>query len=102
MRLVTRLLAAALLVALAAAGTLFLLYGHDGEPRRFSAEIEHFKYGSIGAEVNGYPYLVWQTLPHLFPDRAPKGWASFGFYQEPERVLPVGISVRKYGILRVG
>jgi len=102
MRLVIRLLAVALLVALAGAGTFFLLYGRDGEPERFSDDTEHFKYGSIGAEVNGYPYIVWRTLPHLFPDRAPKGWGTFGFYQEPGRVLPVGVSVRKYGIPRVG
>ena len=55
---------------------LYSSYVMDGKAARFDNENEHFKYGSIGAEINGYPYVVWQTLPGLFPERVPKGWAK--------------------------
>jgi mono/diheme cytochrome c family protein len=72
-------------------------------PAEYFANPEmQFKYGSIGAEVNGFPYLIWRELPTLFQDKIPNGYASFGFISEPGRELPVGISVRRYGILRVG
>jgi hypothetical protein len=32
-----------------------------------------FKYGSIGAEVNGYPYQIWRELPYIFRDQMPDG-----------------------------
>ena len=94
--------ASVVVAALTAAASLYMAYGRNTEPVRFHDPIEHFKYGSIGAEVNGYPYLVWRTLPELFPDRLPRGWATFGFTSEPGHTLPVGISVRKYGLERVG
>src|SRR5258708_34132106 len=62
----------------------------------------HFKYGSIGAEVHGFPYLIWRELPRVFADRIPKGSAEFGFVTERGRDLPIGVSVRRYGVLRVG
>lgn len=68
----------------------------------FEDDIEHFKYGSIGAEVDGYPYLIWQVLPFIFKDKIPNGYKQFGFITEKHHSLPVGISVRKYGIARVG
>lgn len=70
--------------------------------QHFSAIEDHFKYGSIGAEVDGYPYRVWRELPHIFADRIPAGYAQFGFITEPGRELPVGVSVRRYGVQRVG
>ncbi len=73
-----------------------------GEAMRFTDDLEHFKYGSIGAEVDGYPYKVWMALPVIFKDRLPGGYESFGFHREPSHTLPVGISVRRYGIDRVG
>jgi hypothetical protein len=42
-------------------------------PLYFSDPEVHFKYGSIGAEVNGYPFFVWRELPTLFRERIPKG-----------------------------
>lgn len=81
---------------------LALEYGRESVPEPIPDALEHFKYGSIGAEVNGYPFLVWRELPTLFPDELKDGWGSFGFIQESSRPLPVGISVRKYGIERVG
>lgn len=71
-------------------------------PKYFAEPAMHFKYGSIGAEVHGYPYLIWRELPTLFADRIPKGFAQFGFITEPGQTLPIGISVRRYGVLRVG
>ena len=61
-----------------------------------------FKYGSIGAEVNGYPYQIWRELPYIFPDQIPNGWRDFGFIFEPGHDLPIGISVRQIAVNRVG
>lgn len=102
MKVVRWLGVAVLAIALMGGAWLYLSYGRNVEPERFSDPIEHFKYGSIGAEVNGYPYVVWRTLPELFPDRLPQGWATFGFSFEEARDLPVGVSVRRYGVPRVG
>ena len=71
-------------------------------PLYFSDPEVHFKYGSIGAEVNGYPFFVWRELPTLFRERIPKGWREFGFIYEGDRTLPIGISVRRTGVPRVG
>src|SRR4029077_20386993 len=51
-------------------------------PQSFADAEMHFKYGSIGAEVYGYPYLVWRELPYIFADRIPRGFAEFGFITE--------------------
>lgn len=77
-------------------------YAGIGIIRQALSDEDHFKYGSIGAEVNGYPFLIWRELPTLFPDKLPKGWETVGFIQEPGNPLPVGISVRRYGVDRVG
>lgn len=71
-------------------------------PKSFDDSTMHFKYGSIGAEVYGYPYLVWRELPEIFKDRIPRGFEEFGFIQEPTEELPIGVSVRRYGVERVG
>lgn len=63
---------------------------------------DHFKYGSIGAEVNGYPYAIWRELPTIFADRLPDGFSTFGFLTEPGHDLPIGVSVRRVGVERVG
>jgi mono/diheme cytochrome c family protein len=71
-------------------------------PQYFSDELVNFKYGSIGAEVNGFPYRVWRELPSIFAERIPNGWRQFGFIYEGDRSLPIGVSVRRYGVQRVG
>lgn len=63
---------------------------------------EHFKYGSIGAEVDGFPYAIWRELPTIFADRLPEGFAAFGFITEDGHDLPIGVSVRRVGVERVG
>ena len=69
--------------------------------RRTIADIvEHFKYGSIGAEPSsGIPYGIWQALPTLFPDefKGRDDYSAFGFLYENDddgrqRDLPIGIS----------
>ena len=67
---------------------------------------DHFKYGSIGSETaNGIPYWIWKVLPDMFPDKLPvpgKGYEGFGLIQEPGRDTPIGFSVRRVYIDRVG
>jgi mono/diheme cytochrome c family protein len=81
----------------------------------FAGELDHFKYGSIGAERDsGIPYLAWQALPRLFPEvfgdaaaqeaaraRGEGPYTVFGFLYEPARTghaeprdLPIGIARR--------
>jgi mono/diheme cytochrome c family protein len=71
-------------------------------PTHFDSAEMQFKYGSIGAETNGYPYLIWRELPSIFRDRIPNGWKDFGFIVEDGQELPVGISVRRIAVPRVG
>jgi hypothetical protein len=67
---------------------------------------EHFKYGSIGSEpANGIPYWIWKVLPDMFPDKLvepARGYENFGLIQEPGRDTPIGFSVRRVIIDRVG
>lgn len=68
----------------------------------YADEVENFKYGSIGAEVNGFPYSIWRELPTIFANDLPDGYAEFGFVTEPGKELPIGVSVRRIGVPRVG
>lgn len=95
-------LAFAVAATLGLGSVLVVYYSREIEPAHHTDELDHFKYGSIGAEINGYPYLVWRELPTLFPNELPNGWQTFGFIQERSGSLPVGVSVRRYGIDRVG
>lgn len=69
----------------------------------YADDLEHFKYGSIGAETaSGLPYWLWQALPRLFPDafEGRQDYSAFGFHYEldaagAQRDLPVGISRRE-------
>lgn len=67
---------------------------------------DHFKYGSIGSEpANGLPYWIWKVLPDMFPEKLPvagKGYEGFGLIQEPGRDTPIGFSVSRVLIDRVG
>lgn len=77
-------------------------YLRVGPAAAFADPIDHFKYGSIGAEVNGIPFIIWKALPILCGEQLPNGYASFGFIEEPRRPVPIGVSVRQYRIARVG
>ncbi len=73
-----------------------------GPPQTFDNPVAEFKYGSIGAEWDGFPYMVWRELPAIFKDELPEGWRTFGFIEEPGQKLPIGFSIRRVGVPRVG
>jgi len=69
--------------------------------------VEHFKYGSIGAEARtGILYWIWLALPRAFPDLLPQkpgnGYERFGFVYEPGKLRPIGISLREKMVPLVG
>jgi hypothetical protein len=75
------------------------------DPMTYDNIEEHFKYGSIGSEpgvsllspVGGAlpPYWILSALPSICSDRAPNGFAGFGFVVEPGKDRPIGISRRR-------
>ena len=107
------LLAAILLVLFLATlvvGIIVLRRISDNSTPHYADIVEHFKYGSIGAEPSsGIPYAIWKVLPALYPDEfeGRDDYSAFGFlYEEDEagrrRDLPVGISQRKVRGVEVG
>ena len=74
-------------------------------PQHFVSDEEHFKYGSVGVEAaNGVPYLIWEALPRVFPEKLPGagGYRSFGFIWEDGHDAPVGMPLRTIGFQRLG
>lgn len=76
-------------------------------PETHADIIEHFKYGSIGAEERaGIPLFVWEALPAVFPEHLPKrdgnGYERFGFVFEPGKTRPIGTSLRERQVPLVG
>jgi hypothetical protein len=94
------------LIVLAAAGSYFFWKYVPDAPVDYADINDHFKYGSIGSEAaNGPPYWIWKVLPEMFPEKLPvqgKGYEGFGLIQEPGRDTPIGFSVRRVTIDRVG
>lgn len=82
---------------------VFLLASYCYSPNRpvaYADAEEHFKYGTIGSDVeNGIPLKLLQALPRMFPEHlpadAPPDLTAFGFIQEPGRDRPVGFSKRR-------
>ncbi len=77
------------------------------KPEVHSDILQHFKYGSIGAEERaGVPYWIWRVLPELFPQHLPKGpgegYERFGLIFEPGNPRPIGTSYRERQIPLVG
>ncbi|MGH1466182.1 MAG: hypothetical protein ACRBBQ_12565 [Cognatishimia sp.] len=93
---------ALLLVTAALAAEAHRFLTKPGPPRTFDDPVTEFKYGSIGAEWSGFPYAVWRELPTIFPELLPEGWSGLGFIEEAGHDVPVGISVRRLGVDRVG
>ncbi len=92
--------AAALLLALAAATGACSRKGIAGPSEVYASDAEHFKYGSIGSDVeNGLPIAVLLVLPRVFPEYLPRGgpqnYQALGFIQEDGHELPIGFSRRK-------
>ena len=80
-------------------GILYFRYNPD-RPVTYDDIEEHFKYGSIGSDIeNGMPLRVLQVLPRMFPEYLPQGkakdYTAFGFIQEPGREMPIGFSARR-------
>lgn len=100
---------ASLLAALAAGGLYFpaLLVFDSNRPEFHRDIVEHFKYGSIGAEERaGIPYWIWKVLPQVFPEHLParpgNGWERFGLVFEPGKERPIGTSYRERQVPLVG
>lgn len=82
-------------------------------PVDYRSDVDHFKYGSIGAEPGGSPletigglvppYPIFLALPRICPDQLPGGYASLGFIFEKGHDLPIGVSRRfRLGFDQVG
>jgi Cytochrome C oxidase, cbb3-type, subunit III len=78
-------------------------------PHTYADPVEHFKYGSIGADSQdgGVPYALWRVLPAVFADKLPdhpgEGYARFGFvYETPTSPRPIGTSIREQPIPLLG
>jgi RoxA-like, cytochrome c-like len=86
-----------LVIALLGGGLLLGRFGAD-RPVAYQDDLDHFKYGSLGSEHEfGVPYWIWRALPELFADKLPgKGLESLGFVFEKGKVLPAGMSQRRY------
>jgi mono/diheme cytochrome c family protein len=99
---------AVLVVLIAAAGIFAVVFFRRDEPESHAAIAEQFKYGSIGSEgAGGLPYWIWRVLPDVFPEHLPdgvgRGYARMGFiYESPDRIRPIGTSLRKKPIPLVG
>lgn len=96
-----RLRRLAVLVVVLLVVFLFLSYRYSpSRPAVYASAEEHFKYGSIGSDVeNGLPLKIVKVLPRMFPEYLPEGaprdLTAFGFIQEPGRDRPVGFSKRR-------
>jgi mono/diheme cytochrome c family protein len=78
-----------------------LAWSVAGPSRAVAAQediLEHFKYGTIGAEERaGVPFWIWRVLPQVFADKLPNrpgnGYEKIGFlYEGPNRDRPIGVT----------
>lgn len=77
------------------------------KPELHADILDHFKYGSIGAEDRaGIPYWIWLVLPEVFPQHLPQrpgnGYERFGLVFETGKQRPIGTSLRERQILLAG
>lgn len=103
-----------IVLAIIAVLVIWALWRFNRDSTREYTDIrEHYKYGSIGAEVGGTlsnavggllpPERIFAVLPAMFPDRLPGGYASLGFVTEPGKDMPIGITRRyRLGFPQVG
>ncbi|MBZ5617979.1 MAG: c-type cytochrome [Acidobacteriia bacterium] len=107
-----------LLIVLSIAAIVYWRYIRES-PVDYASDIEHFKYGSIGADSDaGIPYWVWRVMPQVCPGHLPHpaafralpadeqsglaGYQQFGFLIEEGKDRPIGFSMRRVQIDRVG
>jgi hypothetical protein len=100
-------LKAVVLGAVCAPAALALAIFDQNKPELFDDILEHYKYGSIGAEARtGFPYWIWAVLPTLFPQHLPakpgNGYERFGFIFEPGKARPIGTSLRERQVPFIG
>jgi hypothetical protein len=101
------------LLAVAIIAILLIRRFTTDRPVDYRAEVDHFKYGSIGSEPGGSirmaiggllpPYEIFKVLPQVCPDKLPGGYASLGLIFEKGHDLPIGVSRRRrLGLDQVG
>jgi Cytochrome C oxidase, cbb3-type, subunit III len=96
-----------LVLVLIGAGIVFAWFQRD-VPETHADIVDHFKYGSIGAEERaGVPYWIWKVLPSVFPeylpDRPGQGYERLGFiYESATADRPIGTSLREKPVALVG
>jgi mono/diheme cytochrome c family protein len=94
--------------ALGFCGIAFLLIFDQNKPEVHANILDHFKYGSIGAEERaGVPFQVWRVLPRLFPQYLPNrpgnGYERFGLiFESAGAARPIGTSYRERQVGLVG
>ncbi len=95
---------AAVVLLVAATGSVGWFRLFREAPQSFVSIEERFKYGSIGAEQEqGLPYWLWLVLPRMFPEKlpGPGGYASLGVTWEEGQEMPIGFSKKTVGFPRV-
>ncbi len=92
-----RLVGAAVILVLAAAGYLYYDYRRDEPQAFFDNPVMQFKYGSTGGDrLAGIPIGIWNALPKLCRKYFPgEGWQSLGFIYEDGMSRPIGTSLRR-------
>jgi mono/diheme cytochrome c family protein len=99
---------ALILVLVGCLVTLRIAARGQSEPGSFPDIVDHFKYGSVGAEERaGLPYWIWRVLPSLCADKLPnrpgKGYERLGFvYDGAAHGRPIGTSYRADHVALVG
>jgi hypothetical protein len=69
-------------------------------PQDLATDEQHFKYGSIGSDVEGaLPYWIWRAMPEVCPHLLPGGYRSLGLIQETGMDRPIGFSRRRTGFV---
>lgn len=93
---------------LACVGVVALLIHYaPNRPEKYDDPLQHFFYGSYGSDrESGLPYRIVIALPRLFPEYLPSGaphdLTAFGFIQQPNHPLPIGFSMRRQIVDRIG
>ncbi|MGH9370952.1 MAG: cytochrome c, partial [Vicinamibacterales bacterium] len=82
--------------------------GVQQDSESFPDIVDHFKYGSIGAEERvGLPYWIWRVLPTVFEDKLPnrpgEGYERLGFMSDgAPHGRPIGTTYKEDRVALVG